>query len=160
LREAVSSSGALTAELDGKLVENIPFPDCKDTSDFSLAREGDSWKYSHGCGERHEFKGALCSGPFKQAFKNEFILVSRTKGTPEENAWALAKARYDAETFWYRGNGSVDIVADTDLTSIDLKSYGGAERDPSMGPMPPDLPRHRNAILYGNQDTNGAWGEV
>ncbi len=25
---------------------------------------------------------------------------------PAKNAWALHKARYDAETFWYRGNGS------------------------------------------------------
>jgi len=29
-----------------------------------------------------------------------------TGGSEEENTWALAKARFDAETFWYRGNGS------------------------------------------------------
>src|SRR5205823_3954754 len=58
-------------------------------------------------------------------------------GTPEENAWALAKARYDAETFWYRGNGAVDLVADTAFdASID---------------------RDRSVILYGNAQTNAAW---
>src|SRR5207244_1569058 len=59
------------------------------------------------------------------------------KGTPAENAWAFAKARYDAECFWYRGNGSVDLLPDTTFNPA-------AERD-------------RNVILYGNADTNAAW---
>ena len=58
-------------------------------------------------------KGPHRQGPFKEAFRNRFILVVGTKGTPEENAWGLARARFDAETFWYRGNGSVDVVTDT-----------------------------------------------
>jgi pimeloyl-ACP methyl ester carboxylesterase len=52
------------------------------------------------------------SGPFKQAFRNQMIFVYGTQGSEEENAWAYSRARYDAEQFWYRGNGSVDIVAD------------------------------------------------
>ena len=50
------------------------------------------------------------------------------------------KARYDAETFWYRGNGSVDVVTDIDF-------------DPSAS-------RDRNVILYGNADTNAAWAPL
>jgi hypothetical protein len=68
------------------------------------------------------------------------MLVYGTKGTPEENAWAYAKARYDAEVFWYRGNGSVDLIPDT------------AVGDPAD--------RHRNVVLYGNADTNGAWASL
>ena len=65
------------------------------------------------------------------------LFVYGTRGTAEENAWALAKARFDAETFWYRGNGSVDVVADTAFD--------------------PQAERDRNVILYGNADTNAAW---
>jgi hypothetical protein len=60
-----------------------------------------------------------------------------TRGTAEENTWAYDKARFDAETFWYRGNGCVDLVRDVDFDA-------GADRD-------------RNVILYGNADSNAAW---
>jgi pimeloyl-ACP methyl ester carboxylesterase len=76
-------------------------------------------------------------GPFKHAFNRRAVLVYGTKGSPEENAWMLAKARFDAETIWYRGNGCFDIVADTDFTA----------------PGYPD----RSVILYGNNNINAAW---
>ena len=65
------------------------------------------------------------------------LFVVGTRGTDEENSWGLAKARYDAETFWYRGNGSIEIIRDTDF-------------DPESDP-------DRGVILYGNASTNGAW---
>ena len=49
----------------------------------------------------------------------------------------LAKARYDAETFWFRGNGSPDVLPDTEF---DAKKF-----------------KNRGIILYGNADTNKAW---
>jgi poly(3-hydroxybutyrate) depolymerase len=80
-------------------------------------------------------KSPKLSGPFKNVYQNKFVFVVGTHGTPEENAWASDKARYDAETFEYRGNGSVDIVTD--------KQYNSGWQ--------------RNVILYGNSDTNSAW---
>lgn len=82
-------------------------------------------------------KGPHRYGPFKEAFNNRVLLVVATRGTREENAWAEAKARYDAETFWYQGNGSIDIVRDADFAP---------ERFPD-----------RNIIVYGHADMNGAW---
>src|SRR6185369_10199965 len=79
------------------------------------------------------------SGPFKQAFNHRMMFVYGTAGSAEENAWAFAKARFDAETFWYRGNGSVDVIADSEFDSRDA-----ANRD-------------RSVILYGNADTNSTW---
>lgn len=76
-------------------------------------------------------------GPFKEAFRNRFMFVVGTQGSAEENAALWQKARYDAETFWYRGNGSIDIVLDRDFDAAQ------------------DL--DRNIILYGNADTNLAW---
>ena len=75
------------------------------------------------------------SGPFKSAFSNEFVLVYGTTGTPEENAWSFAKARFDAETWQYRGNGHTRIISDVQLIQL-------GERTES------------NYIVYGNEDTN------
>jgi len=78
-------------------------------------------------------------GPFKRVFDNHFMLVYGTKGTPEENAWALNKARFDAEQFYYRGNGSVDVMSDKEyLAHPDSK---------------------RNVVLYGSSDTNAAFDQ-
>ena len=63
-----------------------------------------------------------------------------TGGTAEENEWSLAKARFDAETFWYRGNGSVRILLDKDF---DAASFAD-----------------RNVVLYGNATTNSAWAAL
>ncbi len=82
-------------------------------------------------------KGPHRAGPFKDAFRHRMVFVHGTKGTPEETAWALAKARFDAESFWYRGNGSVDVIADTEFTK---ERYAD-----------------RGVILYGHADMNAAW---
>lgn len=79
------------------------------------------------------------AGPFKDAFRHTMLFVVGTQGSEEENAAMLMKARYDAETFWYRGNGSIDIMLDTEFVRT-------AQSD-----------HDRNVILYGNADTNAAW---
>jgi hypothetical protein len=65
------------------------------------------------------------------------LFVYSTKGTKAENEWSLVKARYDAETWYYRGNGAVDIIADKDYS---LEKYN-----------------NRGVIIYGNATTNAAW---
>ncbi|MFT5424715.1 MAG: poly(3-hydroxybutyrate) depolymerase [Phycisphaerales bacterium] len=82
-------------------------------------------------------KNHLRAGPFKDAWRHNVLFVIGTRGTDEQNAWALAKARYDAETFWYRGNGSIEIIRDTDF-------------DPTAEP-------DRGVVVYGNSKTNAAW---
>lgn len=75
------------------------------------------------------------SGPFKNVYRNRFVFVVGTHGTKEETIWAANKARYDAETFEYRGNGAVDIVTDREYR--------------------PDW--QRNVVVYGNSDNNSAY---
>ena len=82
------------------------------------------------------------SGPFKDAFRNRMRFVVGTAGTPEENELLREKARFDAEQWWYRGNGSVEVLTDEQFL---------AKHDWRDG---------RNIILYGNADTNGAWDSV
>jgi pimeloyl-ACP methyl ester carboxylesterase len=85
-------------------------------------------------------KGPHRYGTLKDAFNHNMIFVYGTAGTTEENEWALNKARYDAETWYYRGNGAVDIIADKDFS---LAKY-----------------KDRGVILYGNKTTNRAWNAL
>ncbi|MEM7165192.1 MAG: prolyl oligopeptidase family serine peptidase [Planctomycetota bacterium] len=101
----------------------------------ALQRRNGAWRPAGPLNFRDKHPGR--AGPFKEAFRNHVVLVYGTLGTGKENAWAYAKARYDAETFWYRGNGAVDIVPDVEFSK-------GRFTD-------------RNVILYGNVDTNRAW---
>jgi pimeloyl-ACP methyl ester carboxylesterase len=120
-------------ELDGQKLEDIAWP--AGAPRVWLERSGVRWSVV--AEPPASVKGPLRCGPFKEAFRNRFVCVYGTRGTAEENAWALTKARYDAETFWYRGNGSVEVLPDTAFDPT-------AERD-------------RNVILYGNAETHAAW---
>ena len=129
----VASGDPLTIELDGRRVEGIARPQGEPR--IWLTRRGEGWSVSRA--PSPAVKGPHRYGPFKDAFRNRVVFVHATRGSAAENAWALAKARYDAETFWYRGNASVDVVADVNF-------------DPTRDP-------DRNVVVYGNADTNAAW---
>jgi len=62
--------------------------------------------------------------------------VYSTGGTKAENAWSLAKARFDAEQWWYRGNGRALIMSDAEFLT--------------------QSPRC-NVILYGHSGSLLAW---
>jgi dienelactone hydrolase len=84
-------------------------------------------------------KSPTSSGPFKRAFDREFVLVPGTKGNEVEDRELLDLARYVAEMWWYRGNGTAPILTDEEFLT------GPVRREP------------RNVILFGNEDTNAAW---
>jgi hypothetical protein len=142
----------VNVELDGQKLENLAWPAAPKAGSLGLdppttqrpgdptailwlAREGERWAAIPA--PPPSLKGPVRYGPFKEAFLHEPVLVYGTRGTAAENAWALAKARYDAEVFWYRGNGAFDVIPDTAFDA-------GRERD-------------RSVILYGNRDMNAAW---
>jgi pimeloyl-ACP methyl ester carboxylesterase len=120
-------------ELDGQKLGQTEWPNAGHR--IWLTRLNDKWVMkgppspAQKCPDRY--------GPFKDAFRNHMMFVYGTHGSAEENAWALAKARFDAETFWYRGNGFVEMIPDSEF-------------DPTKEP-------ERNVILYGNSATNSAW---
>jgi hypothetical protein len=82
-------------------------------------------------------KSPLRYGTFKDPFNHRMVFVYATAGSAEENQWSFDKARFDAETWYYRANGAVDLVADKDYS---WENYEG-----------------RNVIIYGNASTNRAW---
>ncbi len=121
-------SGDVTVALDGSAVE----VDGKGV--VTLRKSGDKWSVS----ELNDFeKSEIRAGGFKEVFANNVVFVYPTKGSSTENAWYKNKARFDAETMLYRGNGAIDIVSDREF----LK--GGFD--------------NRNVILFGNATNNAAW---
>jgi hypothetical protein len=155
----MSPNDPINVELDGIKLYGLPWPS---EGRLVVERTGGQWKVwrlndvgvgSHPWGDRKrpwpevddgnafvQFKGPHRNGTFKAAFNHRFLFLYGTAGTPEENAWALAKARYDAETFGYRGNGSVDVMPDSEFNA--------------------DKTRDRSVILYGNSDSNRAWTQL
>lgn len=98
----------------------------KEGTTWTISTQPDGWQKSP---QRY--------GTFKDAFNHNMVFVYGTIGTAAENAWSLSKAKFDAETWYYRGNGAVDMVADKDFT---LDQY-----------------KDRGVILFGNKSTNSAW---
>ncbi|MEH6407467.1 MAG: alpha/beta hydrolase [Leeuwenhoekiella sp.] len=82
-------------------------------------------------------KGPQRNGGFKDAFRNNMVFVYASHGSEEENEWYYNRAQFDAEKFWYRANGNIEIIKDTDFKKSNY----------------PD----QNIILYGNSDNNSAW---
>lgn len=79
-------------------------------------------------------------GTFKDAFNHRMVFVYATGGNADEDRWALNKARFDAEVWYYRGNGAVEIMRDIDFNPADYSDRG--------------------IILYGNASTNRAWNTL
>ena len=85
-------------------------------------------------------KNQIRSGTFKEAFNHGIVYVYATHGSKEENLWAYNKARYDAEVWYYRGNGAIDIMTDDEFKAEKYKDRG--------------------VIIYGNSITNSAWNKL
>jgi pimeloyl-ACP methyl ester carboxylesterase len=123
----------IDVKLDGQSIHWIPWP--HDSHKLWFARQDEQWAAVDPVSP--QLKGPNRYGTFNAVFNNHALLVYGTGGTEEENDWAQAKARYDAETFYYRGGGTLEVLPDA---RFDLN------RDTD-----------RNVVLYGNADTNRAW---
>lgn len=123
-----------TLNIDGQKLENIKISEGK----LWLVKQENKWRV--GKEPVSANKNPKRFGSFKEAFKHNMVFVYGTNGNEKENKWCIDKVKYDAEQFWYQGNGSVDIVADKDF---DEEKY-----------------KNRNVILYGNSKTNLAWNKL
>jgi hypothetical protein len=68
------------------------------------------------------------------------VLVYATRGNRAENKWWYHRALFDAEKFYYRGNGNIELVKDKDFS--------------------PEKYPDQNVIIYGNRDNNTAWASM
>ncbi len=104
----------------------------------TFEQNGGQWQMVDGVNKNEKHPGRY--GGFKQAFDNGAVLVYATGGSREENEWYKNKARFDAETFLYRGNGSFDVIPDREFN-------------------PSDFP-NRNVVIYGHAGNNKAWKKL
>jgi len=128
---------SLEIQLDGQSIR-MAWP--SEPTGMVLRRAGDDWRVEESAESQTTEKNSQRSGFFKEAFRRRFVLVYGTQGTEEENQAMLNRVRFDAETFWYRGNGSVDCMSDTQWQEM-------ADED-------------RNVIVYGNASINLAWRQL
>ncbi len=129
----LQGKGDVSLEIDGNKFKTTP-----NGKTIWLSNAGSGFEATKEPGP--EAKNPSRYGGFKSVLNHRVVFVYGTRGSAEENAWAQAKANFDAETFWYRGNSSVDVVADRDFSA-------GRDKD-------------RSVMLYGNQDTNSAWSAL
>lgn len=127
----------VTITLDGQELGVVPTP--AGVRQIRLERRKGAWRLGPAASDAN-LKGPHRYGTFKDAFRHRVMFVYGTRGTAEENAWAYAKARFDGETFRYRANGSIDLIADRDLE---------AHAEPDRG-----------VILYGHAEMNSAWSAL
>jgi hypothetical protein len=130
----LESGGVVDVTLDGESLGPLPWPETSPAR-YWFVRTPVGWVRSRPLPPT--VKQPLRYGTFKSVFDRRVVFVYGTRGDEAENAWALAKARFDAEQFLARANGSVEVIPDTQF-------------HPGRYP-------HRNVVLYGNADTNSAW---
>lgn len=126
-----------SVDLDGQVVPIIPGTKDRANS-ISLELKNGVWRQVGPAASSG--KNPDRYGPFKEAFRHQMVFVYATRGTAEENQWAKAKARFDAEAFWYRGNGSVEVIPDTEFSP---RKYA-----------------RRGVVIYGHRDSNAAWASM
>ena len=132
----VASDQPLQVQLDGQTLERIAWPQ----GTAALALPGSGCVAAGDGAGRQPSKGRADTARSRRPSTGECCLCTGRRARPRRPAWALNKARLDAETFYYRGNGSIDILPDTGF-------------DPKADP-------DRSVILYGNKETNLAWREL
>ncbi len=109
----------------------------------AVMREGGSWTAARKESGQGWTQGG---GPFKRAFDHEFILVHGTQGDDAEDRELLERARCDATHWWYRGNGRAPVMSDVRWLQLCAADVAGEFLT--------------GVILYGNRDSNAAWGAL
>ncbi|MPR33375.1 alpha/beta hydrolase-fold protein [Salmonirosea aquatica] len=118
-------------------VAEVPYS-VKSPNETIFLKKEDTWKVAGKPDARQ--KGTRRSGTLKEPFNHRMVFVYATGGSAAEKAWALDKAKFDMESWYYRGNGAVDLIADTEF-------------DPQRYP-------DRGVVLYGNATNNAAWPKL
>ena len=88
-----------------------------------------------------DWKSPGACGPFRQAWRNRFVMVHGTAGDEAEDLALLEQARFDAQRWMYRANGQTVLVSDAQYARLAEVLDTGS----------------RNAVLYGNPTTNAAF---
>jgi predicted esterase len=90
-------------------------------------------------------KSPALFGPIKKAYFSPFILIYGTQGGSDSTEINLHHARIEAQNWWLRGNGYVEIIPDIEVNSEIVRRYnliifGGPETNAVSAKIMKDLP--------------------
>ncbi len=89
----------------------------------------------------------------KQCINKQFVF--QDSGSKDIQAWAYNKARYDAETWWYRGNGTMLLVPLSKYRSGPAVFYGQY----GIGPTSDQVKiRNKTTLQIGDMNLSGDLG--
>jgi pimeloyl-ACP methyl ester carboxylesterase len=91
-------------------------------------------------GAKNIKKSAAFFGPIKKDYFSPFILIYGTQGDSDSTEINLHHARVEAQNWWFRGNGHVEIIPDIELNSEIIHRY--------------------NLILFGGPETNAVTAKI
>lgn len=130
------TNAAIAITLDS--LNTIQYTTTSTSDSLFLIKKNNQWTITEKPG--FDQKGPHRYGTFKDPFNHRMVFVYGTKGNAAENKWSFDKARYDSETWYYRGNGAIDIISDKEYSA---DKYAG-----------------RNVIIYGNANTNSVYNTL
>lgn len=116
-------------DLDGQKLE-VPY-----APQITLKREGGKW--TDGSGLSPAQLAQLTTWSWKDVLDHRVVVVAGTQGSDDSDAMILQQARYLSESMWYVGNGTLDVVLDSDWK--------------------PERFAGRNVLLIGGPEENSAW---
>lgn len=91
-------------------------------------------------GAKNIGKSPAFFGPIKKAYFSPFILIYGTQGDSDSAEINLHHARVEAQNWWLRGNGYVEIIPDIEVNSETIHRY--------------------NLILFGGPETNAVTAKI
>jgi pimeloyl-ACP methyl ester carboxylesterase len=104
-------------------------------------KKSEKQKLSHRpLGAKNIFKSPAFFGPIKKAYFSPFILIYGTQGDSDSTEINLHHARVEAQNWWLRGNGYVEIIPDIEVNSEIIHRY--------------------NLILFGGPETNAVTAKI
>jgi dienelactone hydrolase len=117
----------------------------KEGRQFQLRKSSKQKLHQRPSGAKNINKSPAFSGPIKKAYFSPFILVYGTQGDSESTEINLHQARVEAQNWWWRGNGCVEIIPDIKVNSETLDRYnlillGGPETNAVTARIRKDLP--------------------
>ncbi len=121
------SPGIVNLTING---QHITF-EYREPCELSFKRDGDRFFWAT---QGHSEKSAGRYGPIKKAYFEPFVLVYGTLGDSRSTENNLHYARLQSYAWWYRANGFVEVLPDTEVTEKIIKNY--------------------NLVLFGNSVTN------
>ncbi len=137
---------SLTRNLEKAEIDGQEFALDPAVSSHWFRWEAASWSHVDSgprAGEKHSGR----SGPLKNAFDREFIMVVGTGGEPAERDALMAAAQLQAGSWCYRANGRALVLTDEQYLA-GAHASGAAARNQA------------NVILYGNRENNLAWAKI